>query len=528
MNIIQAIEDPRLFKPFFKDLGTWRSWLAYLRALFALGIEGGPDLELFRLATGLDAQPARVRESFVIAGRRSGKSFISAVIAVYLACFKDWLPFLSPGEQGYIFIIAVDKKQAGIIKAYISGLLHGNKILEGMIAGETREGIVLRNRVTLSVKTSSFRSVRGYTLLCAILEELAFWRSEESANPDKEILSAIRPALATVPDSLLIGISTPYSRAGVLWELYKQNWGKAEGPLIWRAATHTMNPTIPRETIDQAFREDPEAAAAEWAAEFRSDITAFIPGELIEGVTVPGRYELPCADGLRYFGFCDPSGGRQDSFTLAVSHRSAEGRAVLDVLRERRPPFSPEAVTQEFSEVLKAYGLQRVTGDRFAGEWVTAAFQKFGIVYRASEKTASELYLELLPLMTTGGVELLDQKRLKAQLANLERRTRAGGKDLITHYAGGHDDCANATAGVLVMAQGRVPRPGRVSFGGEIVSGPQRKPEEVRHVGPYTGPRRGRVFLPGPTQKVLDRDEMIRRTLAGWRKPSEDDDDLTI
>lgn len=525
MNIIQAIEDPRLFKPFFKDLGTWRSWLTYLRALFALGVEGGVDLELFRLATGLDAQPARVRESFVICGRRSGKSFISAVIAVYLACFKDWLPFLSPGEQGYIFIIAVDKKQAGIIKAYISGLLHGNKILEGMVDRETREGIVLRNRVTLAVKTSSFRSVRGYTLLCAILEELAFWRSEESANPDKEILAAVRPALATIPDSLLIGISTPYSRAGVLWELYKQNWGKAEGPLIWRAATHTMNPTIPRETIDQAFREDPEAAAAEWAAEFRSDITAFIPSELIEGVTVPGRYELPKVEGVQYFGFTDPSGGRQDSFTLAVSHRSAEGRAVLDVLRERKSPFNPESVTIEFSDILKTYGLAKVRGDRFSGEWVSESFRKSGILYEASEKTASELYLEILPMLASGAVELLDHRRLRTQFANLERRTRAGGKDLITHYAGGHDDCANAAAGVLVMAQGKVRRPGRVSFGGEIVSGPQRKPEEVRHVGPYTGPRRGRAFVPGPTQKVLDRDEMIRRTLAGWRRPSEDDDD---
>ena len=161
MNIIQAIEDPGLFRPFFKDPGPWRSWETYLRALFGLPIED-KEKKLFTESTGLEVTPTgRARESFVICGRRSGKSFISAIVAVYLAAFKDWTPYLSPGERGYIFIIAGDKGQAGIIKKYISGLLHGNRILRAMVEKETGEEIRLRNRVTLAVKTSSFRSVRG-------------------------------------------------------------------------------------------------------------------------------------------------------------------------------------------------------------------------------------------------------------------------------------------------------------------------------------------------------------------------------
>src|SRR3972149_951941 len=107
MNIIQAIHDRHLFAPLFKDPSTWRAWEVYLRALFGLGIREKRDLKLLRAATGLRKAPAAsARESYVIAGRRSGKSYISALIAVYLAAFKDWRPYLSRGERGYVFIIA--------------------------------------------------------------------------------------------------------------------------------------------------------------------------------------------------------------------------------------------------------------------------------------------------------------------------------------------------------------------------------------------------------------------------------------
>lgn len=453
MNILDALHRKEVFRPLFKDLETWAAWEVYLRALFGLGFEGAKDRKLFRECTGLSKAPATAaRESFVICGRRSGKSYMSAVIAAFLAAFKDWRPFLGPGEKGWIFVVANDKAQASIIKRYISGIFGQVPCLKAMVEKETQETLELRNGVNIAVKTASFRSLRGYTVLCAILEEIAFWRSDESANPDKEILAAVRPALATVPESLLIGISTPYSRAGVLFDMFKAYYGKAGGPLIWKAPTRLMNPSIDKRLIANALREDPQAAAAEWEAEWRSDVEAFITQELVGAVTVPGRFELPRVAGVRYFGFADPSGGRQDSFTLGIAHAEKSGKIVLDALRERRPPFQPQATAAEFADVLKSFGLSAVTSDRYAGEWVSAAFRANGIQVRPSEKTASEFYVELLPLIANGAAELLDNKRLAGQLMGLERRTRAGGKDLVTHYAGGHDDCANAAAGALVAA----------------------------------------------------------------------------
>jgi len=455
MNIVEAIEDPKLFGELFKDPRTWRAWFIYLKALFGLPMDKS-ELGLMKASTALKRQPSkRVRESYVICGRRSGKSFVSALIASYLACLKDWRTYLAPGEKGWIFIIAVDKLQARIIKNYIQGILYSSKLLRNQVERETKEEIYLKNNVVIAIKTSSFRTVRGYTLLCAILEEIAFWRSEESANPDKEILTAVRPALATIPESLLIGISTPYSRAGVLWEQYRQNFGRPGSTLIWHAKSEAMNPTLDKKLIAKAIEEDPEAARAEWLSEWRNDINAFLSEDAVRACVMPGRFELPKVKNARYFGFVDPSGGRQDSFTLAISHKEESGKVILDVLRERVPPFRPEATVEEFSEVLKSYGITSIESDRFSGEWSVDSFRKFGIRVENCERPASELYLEFLPLITQGACELLDSKRLISQLASLERRTRQGGKDLVTHYPGGHDDVANAAAGVCVMATRR-------------------------------------------------------------------------
>jgi hypothetical protein len=456
MDIIKAIEDERFFRPLFKDLSTWCSWLVFLRALFGLPIVERKERNLFKQCTGLKKPPRKpARECFVIVGRRGGKSRAISVTACYLACFKDWRPFLALGERAYIFIVAVDKKQAAIIKGYITAILHSNRIFENMIERETTECIDLTNSVSIMIKTASYRSIRGYAIVCGILEECSFFRSDESANPDREILNALRPALATIPQSLLIAISTPYSRSGVLWEQYSSHFGSGDkdAPLIWKSDARTMNPTISKKLVDDALKKDYAAAKAEWLAEFREDIESFLPFELIEEATIPGRLELPKIEGVQYFAHTDPSGGRGDSMTLAVAHKDLNtDKIILDCLREARPPFKPQRVVGEFSKVLLSYGIRQICSDRYAGEWVSSSFRDYGIMVENSERSTSEIYRDFLPILSNRRVELLDSKRLVSQLRGLERKTRSGGKDIITHYPGGHDDVANAAAGALTMA----------------------------------------------------------------------------
>lgn len=155
--------------------------------------------------------------------------------------------------------------------------------------------------------------------------------------------------------------------------------------------------------------------------------------------------------GARYAAFVDPSGGSSDSFTLAISHRDGD-LVVIDAVRERHPPFSPESVVHDFSVLLAAYNVSTVTGDRYAGEWPREQFRKRGMRYECAAQPKSDLFRDLLPLLNSGRVVLPRSDRLVSQICQLERRVSRAGRDSIDHGPGGHDDLANAVAGAAAMA----------------------------------------------------------------------------
>jgi hypothetical protein len=208
-----------------------------------------------------------------------------------------------------------------------------------------------------------------------------------------------------------------------------------------------MNASVPQSVIDSAMEEDLARAQAEYFAQFRSDIEGFIAREAVEACVALDVRERSPVTGARYRAFVDPSGGSADSMTLAIGHREKDV-VVIDAVRERHPPFSPEDVVAEFAALLKSYRISRVVGDRYAGEWPRERFKEHGVAYEPSDKPKSELYRDMLPAINSRKLDLLDHPHLLAQLASLERRTARGGRDSIDHAPGGHDDLANAVAGV--------------------------------------------------------------------------------
>jgi hypothetical protein len=167
----------------------------------------------------------------------------------------------------------------------------------------------------------------------------------------------------------LVAISSPYARRGELWTTFKRNCGAQGDPriLVAHAASREMNPTLRQTDIDREMDRDRAAGLAEYYAEFRTDISAFVSQEVIDGCVAGGVFELPPAAEVSYLGFVDPSGGASDAMTLAIAHRVGD-MVILDAAREIQPPFNPDAATMEFSTLLKAYRVTTVIGDRYAGE----------------------------------------------------------------------------------------------------------------------------------------------------------------
>jgi hypothetical protein len=238
VNILQAIDDPKLFRPWFKKPATWAAWRAFLCALFGLPMTF-EQWATFRDCTGRAALPGEAAtESWLICGRRAGKSFTLALIAVFLACFRTYTQYLTPGERGTVIVIAADRRQARTIMRYVRALLTRVPMLARLIERETAESFDLTNDVSIEVGTASFRSSRGYTIVAALCDELAFWPTDDSANPDYEILDALRPGMATIPGAILLCASSPYAKAGALHDAHKKHFGRCYG-----AAARILHPS---------------------------------------------------------------------------------------------------------------------------------------------------------------------------------------------------------------------------------------------------------------------------------------------
>jgi hypothetical protein len=476
-TIVDAIADKKLFGQHFKT-DTWAPWLAFLCALFALPMTP-EQLELYKQHTGRTVPPSEpCSEAWLVCGRRAGKSFVLALIAVFLACFKDWRKHLGPGDRATIQVIAADRRQARTIMRYVKGLITSAPMLARLLEGETRESIDLSNQVTIEVHTASFRSTRGYSIVAALLDELAFWATtEDAAEPDHEIITAIKPGMGSIPGSMLLCASSPYARRSALWDAHRKHFGKDGDPvLVWQAATREMNVTYPQRVIDEMMADNPAKAQAEFLARFRSDVEAFINREVVSACISVGTYERPPLSSISYKAFLDFSGGSgSDSMSLCLSHKDGT-TVVVDALREIRPPFSPEFAIGQFASLLKGYKIYSVEGDQYGGEFAREPLRKVGISYTLAKKPKSVLYSEhLLPMLNSGRVDLLDHPRAIQQIISLECHTARGGKDKIDHPPGGHDDLANAIAGAVARCAG-----GGYNIDSGWLDGPGRREDDLQ------------------------------------------------
>ncbi|MGP9818981.1 hypothetical protein ACTZWW_03105 [Salinarimonas sp. NSM] len=453
ITISEAMQDAQIFGPALGDPAPWAPWRAILKAAFAEPLTADERAIFDQVAGGREPPAERVSELWVVAGRRGGKSRMAAMVATHCAAFLAPSVPLAPGEEGVVVAIGPTVKQAGKILKYAKGFIGASTVLAASVEGETRDEIRLEGDIVLSTRAADQDTVRGDTTIAAVFEEVAFWAGENSATPDVEIYNAIAPSLLTT-DGMIIGISSPYAQRGLLWDRYRAHFGKpSPRVLVVMAPTWVLNPLLSRDhhLIAARYEEDPLAAAAEHGERFRTDVETFVSRQAVEACVSEGVVERPRVGGVRYSAFVDAAGGSgKDSFTLAIGH-SEGGRAVLDVVRERKPPFAPEAVVEEYAELMRAYGIYRAEADRWGSEWVREAFGRHRVNVEQCAKPKSELYKDLLPALNSRLVDLLDHGRLISQIVSLERSTARGGRETIDHPPNGHDDVGNAVAGLVAM-----------------------------------------------------------------------------
>lgn len=459
MNIIQAIRDPQLFRGYLADkadsIATWARWMCCLRVVYGLPLTKPWQRRLVKQCTGRD--PDKLPQDgfqtvLLLVGRRGGKSKVAGLIGGFEASLSGREQVCSPGELPMVSICSPSKDQSQIILSYTRAAL-GSPMLDDEVTDDVRGQFTLSNGVTVRVLTGTFKAVRSYTQIAAIVDEVAFFNSsEESKCSDTELIRSIKPSLLTTHGKL-VAVSTKYAPKGWCYSTWKTHFANDSSRiLVWDASSRTMNVNLSPEDIQAEIDEDPIGARAEYENEWREDVQDFLPRSTIEACVVNGRKELLYNGANSYVAFADVSGGRGDPMALCIGHRQEGARTVIvDYLRQWKPPCNPLVVVGQMANELKQYRLNVVTGDRYAAEFNAQTFTNNGIRYLAAENSKSELYLNAIAPMCAKEVELLDCELLVSQLASLERRCRSGGKDSVDHPAGQHDDLANVVAGVCTL-----------------------------------------------------------------------------
>ena len=455
ISILAACDDPALFGPAFRRPETWAAWRAFLAALFGLTMTEA-QLATFSECTGRSTPPAGGSNEGWLVCRASRRQDLRARHHRLLSGHHAGLAAIpstgrkSDGHGGRA------RPEAGARHhAVRHGLLNGSPLLKPLITSQTRESISLNTQVVIEIHTASMKSTRGYAICAALLDELAFFPTDDSAEPDEEVLAALRPGMAMIPDAMLLCASSPHARRGEFWDAYRRHYAKEGDPvLVWKATTRQMNPLVRQSWVDAEIERDPAKNTSEYLAEFRSDLEAFVNREAVAACVVNGLRERPLQPGIVYTGFCRSERRKRGQRSLGIAHNDASrDTVILDLIRERRAPHSPENVIEEFSKTLKSYNIYSVRSDKYAGQFPAEQFRKFGITLVPSDRNKSEIYLDLLPLINSARIELLDHDRCVNQLCALERKAaRFGAKDVVDHPPNSFDDVINAAAGALVNA----------------------------------------------------------------------------
>ncbi len=438
--------------------GTWSAWRTLLIAGNGEKLTAA-ERKVFTEFTGRAREPLKPVKQFVaVAGRRAGKTQAVGAYGTYLGAVCDHRGVLAPGETGILLALAQDQRVAVKILDFVESNLMRSKILKQRFVGRSQDAIELNNNIRIEVRPASFRKLRGPTYIGIIADELAFWYLEERfQNPDVEVLAAARPGLLTTHGPLILA-SSPYAKRGVLWDRFHRHYGPNGAPdvLVAKGTTRDFNPTVSRQEIDALLEEDPARNTAEYLAEFRADLELYISLELVEAC-VGDYHELPPSRDIIYFCFVDPAGGSgEDSFAMAIAHRSGD-KVIIDCVREFAPPFNPDKVIRDIAVLCKSYSIGAVYGDHFGGGFPPELFRKHNLTYEKSKQVKSDQYRDLLPLLNSKGIVLPRFDRLIKQIASLERQVARSGNDSINHAPGARDDVANAVAGAALLAHRAMP-----------------------------------------------------------------------
>lgn len=246
---------------------SWNAWRIIGKTLDGLPLSA-EELLIYTQLTGRRTVPTDLRECWALAGRGSGKTSFMGLQGVKAAC-KGYAAVRGIPR---VLLLAFVKEQAGVAFDYCSEFFDKDRELRKLITARTNTSLTLAHGVRIQTLTSNYRAVRAYSVAAALCDEIAhWWNDTTNANPDVEVIRALRPGLGKVPGSKLLAATTRWTEEGQAYEIHQRHYGNegSQHILVVDAPTQVLNPSFDAATIAIAEGEDAESAASEYRQSWR-------------------------------------------------------------------------------------------------------------------------------------------------------------------------------------------------------------------------------------------------------------------
>lgn len=476
----ECIKDKRLMSSRWESLSEPQQ--VALQSLYGLPIEqsemdiwnaqqGGANFDdlgyVKEITKQIEYIPKKYSEAWMVVGRRGGKTdkFASTIVA-YEACFGGHEEFVTRGQKAFIFQVAQDLRNAQHALHFIFAAIEESPVGKTLLDGPpVRDEIRLKNNIIIKCVPCTLKAVRGFACPVSVFDEVGVWYQEsDSANPDYEIYRAIKPAQIQFPNRLMVGISSPYNKSGLLYKYYEAGTDGKNAPfsdrkqfrniIVIHSPTASMgNKLVTKESLEEERDRDAKAFERECLAVFQDSISGFLDGKLLrEAISMNVLEREPLPDRYSYVASIDPA-FKHDAFGFTVFHLDEDGNVVQDCVRRYKPlkgrPLNPDAIFSDIEPILRSYGIVVIYSDQYHLESLQQLAMRYGFViegvpFKATNKAA--IYGSMQQLLGQHRLKLLDHSECLKELRMLEKKLTQGGVVQISAPSGQYDDLAAVTA----------------------------------------------------------------------------------
>jgi hypothetical protein len=405
-----------------------------------------------------------------VCGARAGKSYVIVALRLVHGMLVRDVSRVPPGPVAAALIIAPREDLRREVFRYALGAVQAKPELAAMLVGQP-SGDVFRLRrpdgyeveFKAGVATSGGTAARGQWWTDFALDECAFFRDSSFKVNDAEIFRA--GAARVLPGGQTIVASTPWAQAGLLYELWRDNYGKPRDALVAHAPTLALHDSeMTRAIVERERRRDPDNARREFDAEFMtSGTTVFFEAASIDAAVSEEPFYLHPGDEVAAGG---DFGFRSDSSACVKVARRGTTLHVYGGV-EKRPeagaPLKPSATVAAFAEAI-AGECPYLMADQHYREAIAEHLDAHGLTYAPAPLTPADSYVRARMLLREGRVvihvgQLPDGMgaRLLQQLREVQGKPTSGGGMSIVHprwSQGGHGDIVSALVLALWQVSG--------------------------------------------------------------------------